>query len=414
MGIVVFMEVNPVPKRTIRVLANAAFALIVSVFLTMQVSAASTEKVLAAFKPIQGTIPMSELVFDKGGNLYGTTTSDGRYGAGTVFEMQKTSHGGWKIVVLFSFPSGATPGGGVIFDNVGNLYGTTFYGGGKCNCGTVYELSPSQQGWKHTVLYKFVGQKDGAFPSANLVFDNAGNLYGTTFEGGGRTNGGTVFKLAPLSGGGWMETVLHRFTGMRVDGRNPWGTLIFDVKGNLYGATARGGRFTSGTIFELSPGTQSWIESVLHSFPGGKWGSNPHAGLVFDDAGNLYGTTYAGGSGFGVVFELSPSSMGWIATAIHRFSNREDGGSPADRLAFANGNLYGTTTTGGTIGLGVVFELTPALDGYWHEKMLHSFLAGRDGEGPSAGVTLDTTGNLYGTAAGGGISSGGVVFELMP
>ena len=197
------------------------------------------------------------------------------------------------------------------------------------------------------------------------------------------------------------------------DGKGPRATLIFDGKGNLYGTTATGGVGQHGTVFVLSPGSEGWTETVIHNF----WvnASNPQAGLVFDNAGNLYGTTLKGGkNGFGIVFELSPVAGGWSKKNIHQFSNGVGGGQPFGRLAFAGGNLYGTTSSGGAVGVGVVFELKPTSGGGWHETVLHAFQAGNDGADPRAGVILDKLGNLYGTTMDGGRVGQGAVFEVTP
>jgi uncharacterized repeat protein (TIGR03803 family) len=403
-------------SKLVSALANAFAFIAITFALTAYASAASHEKVLTFFDPTRGTYPTAELVFDTAGNLYGTTTDGGIYGLGTVFELQPTSSGGWKTVVLHNFSGGAdglVPAGPLVIDSAGNLYGTTIQGGASsCNydCGTVFKLSPSNGSWKKSVIYAFKGS-DGSFPGAGLVFDSMGNLYGTT-SAGGNGDRGTVFELMPANGG-WTETVLHSFGSFNGDGLNPRATLIFDSAGNLYGTTTNGGVGSHGTVFKLSPGSAGWTETVIHNF----WvmASNPQAGVVFDNAGNLYGTTLSGGrNGFGTVFELSPNGSGWIKKNIHQFSNSVDGGKPFARLAFAGGNLYGTTSSGGAVGVGVVFELKPASGGGWQETVLHAFQAGNDGADPYAGVILDKLGNLYGTTMDGGRLGQGTVFEVSP
>jgi uncharacterized repeat protein (TIGR03803 family) len=404
-------------SKLISALANAAFAFIATALvLTAYASAASHEKVLAFLDPARGTYPSAELVFDTAGNLYGTTTDGGIYGFDTVFELQPTSGGGWKTVVLHNFSGaadGLVPSGPLVIDSAGNLFGVTFQGGdSSCSyhCGTVFELSPSNGSWKKSVIYAFKGS-DGRFPAAGLVFDNLGNLYGTTSEGGS-VDAGTVFELMPTNGG-WTETVLYSFGSVNGDGSSPRATLIFDSSGNLYGTTAAGGIGDHGTVFELSPGSTGWTETVIHNF----WvtASNPQAGLVFDSAGNLYGTTLSGGrNGFGIVFELSLSAGRWSKKSIHQFSGGVDGGQPFARLAFSGGKLYGTTSSGGAVGVGVVFELKPTSGGGWQETVLHAFQAGNDGANPYAGVILDKLGNLYGTTMGGGRLGQGTVFEVTP
>jgi uncharacterized repeat protein (TIGR03803 family) len=325
---------------------------------------------------------------------------------------------------LYSFTGGsdgAGPEAGVIFDAAGNLYGTADTGGATSTlcpvgCGTVFELKHSKNGWTQTALYSFGGTPDGAFPLAGLILDSSGSLYGTTYLGG--THGfGTVFRLMP-SGSGWTETLLYSFTGGN-DGGRPSAGLIFDSKGNLYGTTQQGGTGGSGVVFELTPSGGRWGERVLYSFTGGSDGSGPRVGLTLH-ASKLYGTTYVGGTGgFGVVFELKHLNGAWVETAIYNFSGNTDGGYPLGGVVFdAAGNLYGTTSLGGDLGCprgsgcGTVFELKPS-GGTWTESALYSFTGGGDGDFPQAGLIL-RSGSLYGTTQSGGSSGSGAVFELIP
>jgi uncharacterized repeat protein (TIGR03803 family) len=341
--------------------------------------------------------------------------------------------------VLFSFTGGTNGYNSVaslLLDSAGNLYGTTSEGGNSQNCsvgcGIVFQLSPNAGGWTENVPYAFLGGNNGEYPFVGVTKDAAGNLYGAT--GGGVPGNGTIFELSPNSGGGWNETTLHVFSGGR-DGANPYGGLILDAAGSLYG-TAHGGGQTScgsgcGVVFKLSPTSTGWKETVLHAFSG-KDGYHPSSGLIFDAAGNLYGTTTWGGpqcgsSGCGVVFELSPTPAGlWREKVLHAFSDGPDGAYPVTGLVFdTTGNLYGTTSSGGDrshcvgAGCGVVFELSPTSSGPWKETVLHIFAEGNDGAIPS-GVIFDSAGNLYGTTNEGGnpnICAGhgcGVAFELSP
>ena len=350
-----------------------------------------------------------------------------------------------KEKLLYSFegnPNGTDgfdPRAGLIFDAAGNLYGTTQFGGSdgsNCThlgCGTVFELVPGTGGkWTEKVLYSFCsagasGCHDGSLPGANLVFDAAGNLYGTT-EDGGAYGVGTVFQLSPNTNGRWTEKVLHSF-GNGTDESQPAGSLIFDPAGNLYGTTTNGGTYGSGTVFQLSRGTNGkWTEKVLHTFGKGKDGKKPVAGLIFDAAGNLYGTTADGGAygsndcgfdtGCGTAFQLSPGANGtWTERALHSFGNGTDGAQPGARLIFdAAGNLYGTTELGGVYGGGTAFRLKLGTNGKWTERVLHSFGNGMDGIGPSAndGLIFDAAGDLYGTTMVGGSHLLGTVFEITP
>jgi uncharacterized repeat protein (TIGR03803 family) len=350
--------------------------------------------------------------------------------------------------VLHDFTDNGTDGylpySGLIFDASGNLYGTAFEGGTnkKCpadeatGCGAVFELSPSAGGaWTETILHDFGNGTDGRSPVAGLIFDAAGNLYGTTANGGtgkcdlGDNSCGTVFELSPQAGGGWTEKVLYNFGSYAADGYFPYDSLIFDAAGNLYGTTFGGGK-GYGTVFELSPtGGGAWTEKQLHSFTNDD-GASPYANLIFDAAGNLYGTTWAGGghSQAGLLFELTPPRSGggvWKSETLHYFGADNDGRQPVAGLVFdAKGNLYGTTTAGGTgscdLGCGTVFELSPAAMGQWTETVVHSFdNNGTDGYHPAAGLVFDGKGNLYSTTLYGGPEgcfneTCGTVVELSP
>jgi uncharacterized repeat protein (TIGR03803 family) len=324
--------------------------------------------------------------------------------------------------VLHSFNNNGTdgidPNGAVIFDAAGNLYGTTWSGGANLYWGTVYELTPTGGGWTEKVLHSFNNvTTDGANPAAAaLIFDTAGNLYGTT-AGGGTNLKGTVFELTPAGGGGWTEKVLYSFGGNGTDGFAPYSGLVFDAAGNLYGTAYYGGAYSRGTVFELSPQAGGgWTEQVLHSFGNGTDASAPFSGLTFDTAGNLYGTTEIGGAdSAGTVYELSPQAGGgWTEKVLYSFANNgTDGTVPKAGVIFdATGNLYGTTSAGGTYTLGILFELTPAGGGTWTERVLHSFGNGTDGANPYAKLIFDTAGNLYGTTYQGGSYGGGTVFRF--
>jgi uncharacterized repeat protein (TIGR03803 family) len=347
--------------------------------------------------------------------------------------------------VLYSFAvrgngDGASPSGGLIIDGAGTLYGTTHTGGDTtCDCGTVFELSPGSNGtWTESVLHSFTSS-DGQFPSAGVIFDSAGNLYGTAVAGGA-IGSGVVYELSPGSNGKWTEKVVHSFNPRVKDGFTPFGALTIDGAGNLYGTTQRGGVGGGyGTVYQLRPGKNGkWTEKLLFSFKAGKDGTGPWSGVIFDKAGNLFGTTSHGGAdvsgcvfdqkprGCGTVFELTPGARGkWTETVLHSFHhNGRDGYDPRGNLALdAAGNLYGTTADGGSDhgsdcffdGCGIVFELTPGANGTWTEKILHSFNAARmDGAFASDGLILDSAGNLYGTTGEGGATGNGTVFEVTP
>ncbi|HXM61564.1 MAG TPA: choice-of-anchor tandem repeat GloVer-containing protein [Terriglobales bacterium] len=374
-------------------------------------------------------LPYGGLVLDKAGNLYGTTEFGGTNNQGTVFEIIANTNGSWTESVLYNFTGGedgGQPYGSLTFDSSGNLYGTTNFGGStNCNlgCGTVFELTPGSGGWTESVLYTFSGDSDGREPYARLLFDAAGNLYGTTLLGGNVTSAcssgcGTVFKLTHGSSG-WTESVIYAFEG-GTDGASPYDGLAFDAAGNLYGSTYAGGTSSSGAIFKLAPGSSAWTESVIHSFNGGYDGANPYGDLILDAAGNLYGTTFQGGHyGYGMVFELSPTpKRGWKERLLHGFANTPAGNPVAGLLMDAAGNLYGTTMLGITEtscggGCGALFKLTPGTGGNWTYKVVHDFGKGTDGYHPSGDLILDSTGNLYGTTQAGGAQGSGMVFEIM-
>jgi hypothetical protein len=393
----------------------------------------------------------SGVIFDQAGNLYGTTgqgganSCPGGLGCGTVFKLTPDAHESWTESVLYNFCSlpncadGFLPPSGLIFDQAGNLYGETYLGGGRvgCDCGVVFELSPNSDGnWTEKVLHHFRDAADGGLPIGGLIFDQAGNLYGTTYGG---TRNGVVFRLTPNSDGSWTEKVLHSFPLNRAEGAGPEGGVIFDKAGNLYGTTAFGGNTSCGdgagcgVVFELTPnGDGGWTEKVLHRFTDGADGGFPAAGLIFDQAGNLYGTTEEGGNlsqcvgvGCGGVFELIPNADGrWAEKVLHHFSGGGDGGVPfAAVILDEEGALYGTTGWGGNLndctgsglpgGCGVVFKLTPNSNGAWNETVLHRFLD-NPGALPEAGVIFDASGNLYGTTTGDGTNTFGSVFEITP
>ena len=399
------------------VLAISTLALVVTS------TAAAGERVLVNFNANNGNGPYGGLISDVAGNLYGTTTGGGVHSAGTVFELTPKTGGGWSLKLLHSFNDnevdGITPYTRLVFDSAGNLYGTTNNGGSN-NVGTVFQLTPTTSGsWKETILHSFENNEvDGTYPYGGLILDSSGNLYGTT-AGGGVDFNGTVFELTPGKTGDWTETVLHNFDFS--DGISPYAGLIFDASGNLYGATYAGGTYGYGTVFELTPqGSGEWNETTIFNFNGqNATGDAPYATLIFDSTGNLYGTTVLGGTyDSGMVFELTPQSSGeWTETIVHSFEpSNWDGGNPYGGLIMdAAGTLYGTTNQGGRFNYGTVFKLTPKAGGGWSEKLLHGFNDnGRDGYNPYCTLLSDHAGNLYGVTYQGGAHNDGAVFEILP
>jgi uncharacterized repeat protein (TIGR03803 family) len=369
-----------------------------------------------------GAFPSGSLTFDVSGNLYGA--------AGVIFRL---SRGSWKEEILYDFSDsddGINPNGGLVFDIAGNLYGTSTYGGkGECSdeysgCGTVFKLSPAKGGgWKEHTLYQFAGQNDGGDPVGGVVLDSAGNLYGAASTDG-IAGVGAIFKVS-RQGTRWKESTVYGFTSS--DGSAPEAGLVSDSEGNFYGTTSSGGsggKYCTGecgTVFKLAHDAEGhWIRSLLYIFKGGSDGASPRSGLIFDQTGNLYGTTWTGGdSNLGTVYKISNVSGHWAESVLYSFQDIADGGNPVGGVIFdAEGNLYGTTSYGGTYAYGTVYKLSPSSSGTWTKSVLYSFRGGSDGGSPDSGLIFDTAGNLYGTTVGGGENCSGygcgVVFELSP
>ena len=437
-----------------------------------KLDASGSETVLYSFTGgADGGFPYAGVIADSSGNLYGTTVSGGAkqanctvHGCGVVYKVTPSG----QETVLYTFPGGAageSPKAGVIADAAGNLYGTTVAGGlSTCEhtrgCGVVYKVDSSGH---ETVLYAFKGGADGAVPAAGVIADAAGNLYGTTTNGGLRCNGegcGTVYKVTPSG----QKTTLIEFSG-QADGGNPLVGLTRDAAGNLYG-TAQGGVTHAGNVYRLDPAgdyttlywfpaTPSYVatdlhyptavildpsgnlygatwyqgsggmvykldpsnqETTLHAFSPAPGGTSPWAGVILDPASNLYGTTYYGGaSNAGAVYKIDAEGR---LTTLYSFTGGTDGGHPsAGVVRDSAGNLYGITTAGGPPGClysrggcGVVYKLDPS----GQETVLHTFATAGDGYLPESGVTLDAAGNLYGTTVEGGPSGAGIVYRLDP
>jgi len=348
-----------------------------------------------------GANPAGGLIADGSGNVYGTTSQGGAYNQGTVFEWAA----GGPETVLYSFTGGADGGGpeaGLILGPGGVLYGTTYFGGTNYY-GVVFELTPSTGGgaWTETVLYNFTGGTDGGNPWAGVTLGPGGVLLGTTIGGG--SGYGVVFVLMPptIAGGVWTEIVLYPFTGGS-DGANPYGGVVLDAAGNLYGTTESGGTSGFGVVFTLNTGG---VFSVLHTFTGGPDGANPLASLVEGTPNNFYGTTPYGGSGYGVVFKVT---TGGLETVLHTFTGGADGAYPFAGLIYSGGDLYGVTYFGGTNADGTVFKMTTV----GVETVLHSFAAVPKGQDPFGGLVRIAP-DVYGTTYyGGNTSLDGVLFKI--
>ena len=387
-------------------------------------AAAPVQKVLYSFTDgSDGAWPKGTLTMDTNGNLFGTAQYGGNtagcMGCGTVFELTPNGDGTWNYQVIHTFndADGAGPIGGVVFDSQGNLYGTTAFGG-SYQSGNVFELSPNADGsWTETVLYTFTGGVDGNEPLTAVTLDSAGNVYGTT-PMGGIYGGGVVFKLTN-SNGTWTESAIYDFSGL--DGSFASSKIIFDSAGNAYGTTSGGGSSGGhGVVYELSPGTGgTWTSTILHSFTGKGDGSGPD-GVVFDSAGNLYGAAATGGStkncdyGCGTIFVMHPSNGSWQFKVIHYFRGAP-ATTPNGDLTFDHfGHLWGTTSGVGVGSIGNVFVITRTAD-LWNYAVLYTFGQGNDGTTPLGGVVTDSAGNAFGTT----ISNTscylcGVVYEITP
>jgi uncharacterized repeat protein (TIGR03803 family) len=355
------------------------------------------------------------VIFDSEGNAYGTATGGGA-GYGTIYELTP-SQSGWTANILYSFDNitGSRPSGPLLLDNSGSLFGTTSGGGnmgGICKgsgCGTVFELHRLNGGWQIEVLYTFSGGLDGAHPSAGLVLDGSGNLFGTTPYAGGSSASGTVFELSP-SNGTWQLSILHTFTGS--DGAGPSAGLTAGAKDVFYGTTGTGGLHNLGTVYQLTKKNSGWKESVLYSFSGND-GSGPGADSLLSRQGKLYGTTSLGGAfNQGTVFSLSLSNHAVVESVLYSFTGTNGVSPNGGVVSDAAGRLYGTTVYGGTVGYGVIFEVSDVA-GKWQESVLTTFAGITNGAASLATPTINH-GALFGTTSGGGEWDAGVVWEITP
>ena len=431
-------------RQTLWLFRSASLAILLAILLFAgdSVAAGPQYRVLYRFlgSP-DGKSPYAGLTTDAAGNLYGTTNMGGTYG--TVFRLTHGSNNQWKESVLFDFSnpavSGASPFGDVTLDAAGHVYGTA--GPGAFNNGVVFELTPGTAGfWNVSVPHTFKGDRDGVQPRAAPILDKAGNLYGTTTAHGPIGGScGTVFQLKP-SHAGWQENILHIFTCNK-DGWFPTADLVFDKTGNLYGTTQWGGvgcgQVGCGTVFKVTNRKGQWTKTTIYAFKGGRDGTAPTSALVLDDAGNLYGTTALGGTGpcviestpgCGTVFKLTHGAKGqWKKTLIYS-PDGSSGGGLFSGVVFDNaGNLLGTTTFYGiasqncAAGCGTVFKLTHAAKGRWVSSTLYEFRGTADGGEPFGRLLIDKAGTIFGTTVYGGSSVGpcqvlgcGVVFAITP
>ncbi len=355
-----------------------------------------------SLSPSTGWWPCAALIADSSGNLYGTTDGGGYAGYGaTVFEVAAGTHALTTLVTFNNGSNGEYPESPLLADSNGNLYGTTS-GGGTYGCGLIFQVVPATH--TLTTLVTF-NSANGQSPRGGLIADANGNFFGTT-SGGGSINGqpsggGTVFEV---TAGTHALTTLVTFTSGGASGANPFGGVIADSSGNLYGTTHYAGTYGDGTVFEVAAGTHALTTLAMFNNSNG---AGPQGSLLFDAHVNLYGTTIGGGAyGDGTVFEVAAGTH--LLTALASF-NGSNGSAPyAGVIADANGNLYGTTVDGGAYGYGTVFELVASTHAI---NTLVSF-NGTNGAYPEGALLADAYGNLYGTTQQGGANNRGTVFEL--
>jgi uncharacterized repeat protein (TIGR03803 family) len=366
---------------------------------------AQTFKVVHNFTGgVDGANPLNGLMISSTGTMYGTASAGGANNNGTVFAVSPA--GALKVLYAFKGGSdGSTPQSFLIEDSGGRLYGTTS-AGGAYGGGTVFRIAGS----KETILYNFGSASDGSAPLGGLIFDSAGNLYGTTSAGGASGNG-TVFMLSP-KGSSWTETILYNF-GTGTDGAIPYAAVALDSAGDVLGTTSAGGTYSYGTVFELSK-ANSWAETIVYNFEDQDDGAVPYAGLIADGLGNFYGAATEGGSqGGGTIFELTPSGASWNFSAIQSVPGWGISGSFRDVMLDSNGTIYATTHCDGSYDAGTVYQLVPGGGGTWDYTLLYTFTGGTDGLYSYSNLVINH-GKLFGTTKLGGSYGNGVVFVVVP
>jgi uncharacterized repeat protein (TIGR03803 family) len=408
-------------------LAAASIAVLAAVLVVPAIHGQTFSVIHSFTGENDGGNPRAGLMTDSQGNLYGTAFSGGAYGQGLVYKLRDSS--GWILTPVHSFlpyDVGASPDW-ITFAPDGTIFGATYHSYVH-DTGTVFHLRPSANTcrsvlceWLNSTLYQFQDVPDGANPEGSLVLDQRGNLYGSTYYGGHSGQAcGTIYELSPSSGGGWTEAVLYRFS-CGSDGSVPNG-VILGPDGSLYGTTIYGGINNGGVVFRFTPSGSGGTMQTIYTFQNNPDGFNPAGGLIFDGAGNIYGTTAAGGmNSGGTVFELVPSNGVWTKTILFNFAGLDECG-PYNSLSFdSSGNIYGTTYCDDPYTAGTVFKLSYA-NGSWTNTVLHNFTNGADGGFPYSNVVIDANGNACGTTLYGGLSnpsicgpSGcGVIWEITP
>jgi len=393
-------------KNPPRGLYVAAVAALTTLMMSAMPATAQTETILVSLQPNAVGYSASEgVAFDSSGNLYGVTSYGGGDGSGAIFEMSPAGGGTWSAPVVILDVAGRPES--PLFFKGGNIFTTATFLGIE---GGVYELSQGSGGWTQNILYDFQ-RRDARAPWSNVAFDSSGNLYGTAQIGPTHPDLGAVYELPPTESGEWTESLPFVGGGLTY-GSNPlW--VITTPSGNLYVATEFGGAYQGGAVFQLTPSAEGWSPSLMYAFPSG---SSPCC-LTLDASGDVYGTTFGrGGYNAGSVFRLKKTASGaWGMQSLYSFGNGATGTFPTFSAPVLDsaGNLYGTTSSGGSGGAGVVYKLSPGAGGNWTETVLHNFTSnGVDGITPYGGVVFGPDGNLYGTTYYGGLFNDGIVYEL--
>jgi uncharacterized repeat protein (TIGR03803 family) len=393
-------------KNTLLGLYVAAIAALTTLTMSAMPAAAQTETILVNLQPnAVGYSATEGVAFDSSGNLYGVTSSGGGDDSGAIFEMSPAGGGTWSAPVVILDVAGR-PESPLVF-HAGNIFTTATFQGLE---GGVYELSPGAGGWTQDLLYDFQ-RRDARAPWGNVAFDSSGNLYGTAQIGPIHPDLGAVYELTPTESGEWTESLPFVGGGLTY-GSNPlW--VITTPSGSLYVATEFGGAYQGGAVFQLTPSAEGWTPSLMYAFPSG---SSPCC-LTLDASGDVYGTTFGRGAyNAGSVFRLKKTASGaWGLKTLFSFGNGATGTFPTFSAPVLDsaGNLYGTTSSGGSGGAGVVYKLSPGARGNWAETVLHNFTSnGVDGITPYGGVVFGPDGNLYGTTYYGGLFNDGIVYEL--
>jgi uncharacterized repeat protein (TIGR03803 family) len=375
-----------------------------------------------------GEYPSTDLVVDASGNLYGTSVQGGANGSGTVFRLSPSASGWTHTVVynFTGQADGGQPYGGVVLDAQGNnLYGTAVVGGthrgSPCidsGCGVAFKLTQSGGSWHQSVIHTFTGGSDGYGPGNGLTLAKDGSLFGMTPTGG--THGlGIIYQLNPGASGTWKLKVIHAFSGGDDGATGSAGRLLLDGAGGLFGVSTVGGAHGAGAAFHVTQDPSGrWKLTPIYEFNGVPDAGFPYGGLIFDGSGNMYGTSYYdGANNLGSVYELSPTPTGgWTERVLHSFTGGGDGNYSISTLASVAGNLYGTTSEGGAgCSCGVIFKLTPSAHGHWTQTVVYRFPGPPGAAFAYNGMAADSTGrHLYGTTVHGGTTNDGAIYQFTP